>query len=139
MPATPIAAVSSSEALFTAYRAEQNKLDAMIAASHAKSPATDTRLAELKTLQDTAHQRWTDATAALATAREAGDIDAITTARENADKEYSAYDAVADQCITEGLKITRERSEERGGVLEQMRVMDNAYTAWLASVSPSAP
>ncbi|RAS59540.1 hypothetical protein C8D87_114152 [Lentzea atacamensis] len=135
----PTSTACASEALFTAYRDEQRKLDALIAASHAKSPATDARLAELKELQDTAHRRWTDATDALAAARTGGDVAEIAAAREEADEAYAAFDATADECITEALKINGERSDELGKVLEQMKLKENAYPAWLAAVRTPAP
>lgn len=137
MPPTPTA--SASEVLFAAYRDEQSKLDELIAASQAKSPEIDARLAELQERQDTVHRRWTAATDALAAARKGGDVAEIAAAREKADEAYTTFDAVADECITEGLKINGERCDELGKVLEQMKLKENAYSAWLAAVRTPAP
>lgn len=134
MPASPPAALSAAEALFLAFRAEQSKLDELMSVGQAESPASNARLAELKELQDAAHQRWTVASDIVATARETGDVDEIAAARVKADKEYWAYDTVADQCIAEAHKIIGERTAALGKVLDQMKIKEDAYSAWLASL-----
>ncbi|HET9654621.1 MAG TPA: hypothetical protein VFP72_04665 [Kineosporiaceae bacterium] len=125
--------------LTAAREAEQRRLEELMAIGSAEGIIAGRRIGDLADQQKAAWRRVSAARGQLTKACKAGNAEKITAARRRLDTAYAEADRLAEDNITQMLRLNRARIEDLDRVFEQMGRTWDASAAVVQTLTQAPP